>query len=101
MTYRNEMTDRLFNAVLSLESLEECYNFFEDICTIKEITEISQRLEIACRLRDKNNYLTISREVGVSTSTISRVNRALMYGSGGYKTVLDRLENGEDNDGDK
>lgn len=101
MTYRNEMTDRLFKAVLSLENIDECYKFFEDICTIKEITDISQRLEIACRLRDKDNYLTISKQVGVSTSTIGRVNRALMYGPGGYKTVLDRLEKEENEDGNK
>ena len=84
--------DTLFEAILSLESVEECYSFFEDACTIKEIIEIAQRLKAAKMLRDGVNYAVISKETGMSTATISRVNKCLEYGNGGYNTVLDRLE---------
>ena len=88
----NKDVDRLFEAILSLKSVEECYTFFEDACTIKEIIEISQRLKAAKMLRDGVNYVDISKETGMSTATISRVNKCLEYGNGGYNTVLDRLE---------
>lgn len=87
--------DTLFEAILSLKSIEECYTFFEDACTIKEIVEIAQRLKAAKMLRDGVNYAVISKETGMSTATISRVNKCLEYGNGGYNTVLDRLENKE------
>jgi TrpR-related protein YerC/YecD len=83
--------DTLFEAILSLESVEECYSFFEDVCTIREILDIAQRLKAAKMLKNGENYAVISRETGMSTATISRVNKCLEYGNGGYNTVLDRL----------
>lgn len=88
----NKDVDTLFEAILSLKTVEECYTFFEDACTIKEIIEIAQRLKAAKMLRDGVNYAVISKETGMSTATISRVNKCLEYGNGGYNTVLDRLE---------
>lgn len=87
----NKDVDTLFDAILSLETVEECYAFFEDACTIKEIIEIAQRLKAAKMLREGVNYAEISKETGMSTATISRVNKCLEYGNGGYNTVLDRL----------
>lgn len=92
MTYRNSSTDRLFEAILSLQNLEECYNFFEDACTVKEIIEISQRLEVAGMLSEKKSYQSITEQTGMSSATIGRVNRCLMYGGGGYAMVLERLK---------
>ncbi|NLP14172.1 MAG: hypothetical protein GX383_06845 [Clostridium sp.] len=88
---KDEMTDKLFEAILLLENVEECYNFFEDICTISEIKALAQRLEVAKMLRDKKTYSEITEKTGASTATISRINRALNYGADGYKTILDRL----------
>ena len=88
---KNDMTDRLFEAILTLKSVDECYKFFEDVCTIKEIKAISQRLEVARMLTEKHLYSKIVAETGASTATISRVNRSLMYGSEGYEIVFDRL----------
>ena len=91
-----EAVDRLFKAILNLKDLDECYNFFEDICTIKEIQDISQRLEVAELLSQNISYLEISKKTGASTATISRVNKCLIYGNDGYKTALERLkEKGE------
>ena len=84
--------DTLFEAILSLESTEECYNFFEDICTIREILDIAQRLKAAKMLKNGENYAVISKETGMSTATISRVSKCLEYGEGGYDLVLERLE---------
>ena len=89
--YRSEQTDSLFNAILQLKDLEMCKNFFEDICTIKEVQEMSQRLQVAKELRNGKNYQEISKITGASTATISRVNKCLMYGNGGYNAVLDSL----------
>ncbi|MBO4941001.1 MAG: TrpR-like protein YerC/YecD [Clostridia bacterium] len=83
---------RLIEAVLNLENEEECYNFFEDICTIKEIQDMSQRLEVALMLSQNKSYVEISKETGASTATISRVNKCLNYGSNGYKAVIERLK---------
>jgi len=88
----NKDVDTLFEAILLLNTVDECYSFFEDACTIKEIIEIAQRLKAAKMLRDGVNYAEISKETGMSTATISRVNKCLEYGGGGYNTVLDRLE---------
>lgn len=88
----NPLTDKLFEAILQLESVEECYAFFEDICTIKELTDISQRLFVAIMLNEKKSYQEISKLTGASTATISRVNKCLNYGSGGYKSALDKLD---------
>ncbi len=86
--------DRLFSAVLTLESIEDCYKFFEDICTIKEIADLSQRLRVAEMLADEKSYQEIAKETGASTATISRVNRCLNYGSGGYREILEKLNGG-------
>ena len=92
VNYRNGSTDRLFQAILSLNTMEECTSFFEDACTIKEILDIAQRFEVACMLREKKSYQQISQETGVSTATISRVNRCLTYGGGGYEIAMNRLK---------
>lgn len=86
-----EAVDQLFAAVLSLETKEECYTFFEDICTINELLSLSQRFEVARMLKDKNTYTEISEKTGASTATISRVNRCLVYGNDGYSMVIDRI----------
>lgn len=83
--------DELFEAILSLRSAEECYSFFEDVCTVKEIMDIAQRLKTARMLSEGANYQEINKETGCSTATISRVRRCLEYGSGGYRTVLTRI----------
>lgn len=88
----DELTDKLFEAILMLESSEECYNFFEDICTITEIKSMAQRLEVAKMLKEGKTYTDISERTGASTATISRVNRCLIYGADGYKTILEKLE---------
>ena len=90
--WHNASTDALCEALLSLRTKEECYAFLEDICTIKETLDISQRLTVAKMLRSGVSYNTISRETGASTATISRVSKCCEYGAGGYQTVLDRLE---------
>ncbi len=82
----------LFQAVLKLESMEECYKFFGDLCTINELRSISQRLVVAKMLDDRKVYSDIVAQTGASTATISRVNRSLNYGSDGYRIVFDRLE---------
>lgn len=87
-----EAVDQLFEAVLSLRDKEECYTFFEDVCTINELLSLSQRFEVAKMLREKKTYLEISEKTGASTATISRVNRSLTYGNDGYEMVFQRLE---------
>ncbi len=87
-----ESTKEFFKALLLLETEEECRDFFEDICTVKELQDISQRLEVARMLDDGKSYQVVSKETGASTATISRVNRCLVYGSGGYKKILEKLE---------
>lgn len=82
----------LFQAILKLENLEECYKFFGDLCTITELRSISQRLVVAKMLDDRKVYSDIVAQTGASTATISRVNRSLNYGSDGYRIVFDRLE---------
>jgi len=91
---RNQEIDRLFEAVLTLRSVEECYRFFEDACTIKEIREIAQRFQVACALDAGRNYQDVNKETGASTATICRVNKCLNYGDGGYRTAIDRLKEG-------
>ena len=88
--------DRLFEAILSLKSMEECYEFFEDACTIKELQEISQRFEVAEQLWDGKSYNEVNQKTGASTATICRVKKCLMYGNSGYKLVLDRLHKQEE-----
>ena len=86
----NPDVDALFAAILSLDSPEECYAFFEDVCTVKEIQDIAHRLKAAGMLAAGANYAEISRETGMSTATISRVSKCLEYGAGGYKLALER-----------
>ena len=88
---RTKEVDHLFAAILSLETKEECYTFFEDVCTINEILSLSQRFEVAKMLKDKRTYLDISEKTGASTATISRVNRSLNYGNDGYEMVFKRM----------
>ncbi len=88
-----ESYDPLFCAVLKLRTVDECRRFFEDICTIKELDAISQRLDVARMLKAGESYREISEATGASTATISRVNKCLLYGGGGYETVLAREDN--------
>ena len=89
---RTEAVDHLFEAILSLESKEECYKFFEDVCTVNELLSFSQRFEVARMLRTQKTYLDIAEQTGASTATISRVNRSLNYGNDGYDMVFARME---------
>ena len=89
---RNESTDLLFESIVTLKSVDECYSFFEDICTIKEIQSIAQRVVVAKMLTEGSVYSDIVEATGASTATISRVNRSLNYGSDGYKIAFKRLE---------
>ncbi len=91
----NPLTDQLFEAILSLSTREACYEFFEDICTVSEIRDMSQRLEVARMLRAGEKYDRIEEVTGASTATISRVKRCLQYGADGYTNVLDNLEKKE------
>lgn len=88
--YRTEAMTELYRAIVSLQNEEECAAFLEDICTIRELQDISQRLSVAILLEEGKNYQDICRATGASTATISRVNKCLQYGSRGYQTVLSR-----------
>lgn len=92
---RNEHTDTLMRAVLQLKSIDECYDFFVDLCTISEIRSMSQRMEVALLLAEKKIYSDIASETGASTATISRVNKCLNYGQDGYNLVIERLKETE------
>ena len=93
---RTEATDMLMKALLTVRDPEEAYQLFEDLCTVKEIQDMAQRLEIAYLLKNGTKYQQVAEQTGVSSATISRVNRCLMYGSGGYETVIGRLRVGEE-----
>ena len=93
--FKDENLDMLFNGIMKLKSLEECYDFFEDLCTIPELREMSRRMVAARMLRENKVYSEIAELTGLSTATISRVNRSLRYGNDGYTMVLDRLEGDE------
>ena len=90
---RTDAVDHLFDAILSLQNREECYTFFEDVCTVNELLSLSQRFEVAKMLRDQKTYLDIAEKTGASTATISRVNRSLAYGCDGYRLVFERIKN--------
>ena len=94
---KDDSVDFLFQAILSLKNLDECYSFFEDLCTVNELLSLSQRFEVAAMLRDHKTYLDIAEKTGASTATISRVNRSLNYGNDGYDMVFERigLDDGE------
>lgn len=89
---KTDAVDSLFDAVLCLHSREECYSFFEDLCTVNELLSLSQRFEVAAMLKDGKTYLEIAEKTGASTATISRVNRSLNYGNDGYELVFGRME---------
>ena len=89
---KSDAVDHLFEAVLSLKSKEECYDFFEDLCTVNELLSLSQRFEVAAMLRSHKTYMEIAEKTGASTATISRVNRALNYGNDGYQLILERID---------
>ena len=88
---RNETIDALFDAILSLETREECYDFFEDLCTVKEISDMAQRLEAAKLLLDGSTYEQIVKTVEISTATISRINRCIQYSTGGYRQTIEKV----------
>ena len=97
MSINSDSIERLYQAVLSLETVDECKMFFEDLCTIRELLDMAQRLDAAILLDNKVSYQNIAKDVKISTATIGRVSRCLNYGSGGYRLVLDRLtEKGEE-----
>lgn len=89
---KTDAVDHLFEAILTLKTPEECYTFFEDVCTVNELLSLSQRYEVAKMLREGRTYLEIAEKTGASTATISRVNRSLNYGNDGYDMVFKRLE---------
>ena len=93
---KSEQADLLARAFLALESMEDCYRLFEDLFTIREVQDLSSRMEIAMMLRDRITYNEIVEKTGASTATIGRVNRALNYGAGGYERVIEKLKGQED-----
>lgn len=93
----SENTENLFKAILLLENADECARFFEDICTIKELQDLTQRFQVAKMLKEGISYQEICKKTGASTTTISRVNRCLVYGGGGYSAVLEKLNSPEAN----
>ena len=93
---KSESTDKLFDAILTLKNKEECYSFFEDLCTVNEIISLSQRFAVAQMLKEKKTYLDIAEKTGASTATISRVNRSLIYGCDGYDMVFKRMNKESD-----
>ena len=88
--------DFLFRAILHLENIDECYDFFEDLCTVQELKTLSQRIAVAKMLSEKSVYTDIVSETGESTATISRVNRSLQYGCDGYDRIFERLKDTDD-----
>lgn len=88
--------EKFYQAILKLKTVEECARFFEDVCTIQEIEAISQRLDVAIELYKGKSYAEVTKKIPVSTATISRVNKALNYGDGGYRSVIERLEESDD-----
>ena len=93
---KHENVDFLFDCILALETVEECYDFFEDLCTFPEIRAMAQRAVVAKMLTEKTVYSTIVSQTGASTATISRVNRSLQFGNGAYTTVFERLNKADD-----
>lgn len=89
---RTEAVDRLFDGILCLKDREECYSFFEDLCTVNELLSLSQRYEVAYMLKSGHTYMEIAEKTGASTATISRVNRSLNYGNDGYEMIFARLK---------
>ena len=98
---RSDSVDRLFQTILHLKTIDECYDFFEDLCTVKEIQDMSQRLETASLLLQGLSYQKIAERVNISSATIGRVNKCINYGSGGYKLAIERLEERSKNNDDQ
>ena len=96
MKFRSESIDRLFQTILNLQNVDECYAYFEDLCTVKELQDMAQRLDTAIALSEGTSYQTITRQVGISTATIGRVSRALNYGTVVYRTAIERLAGQEE-----
>ncbi|MBR5740184.1 MAG: TrpR-like protein YerC/YecD [Firmicutes bacterium] len=94
--FKSDDIDELFKAILVLEDEEDCYRFFEDICTVNELYSIAQRLKVAKLLYQRETYEEIEAETSASTATISRINKCLRYGADGYRRILERLEEKED-----
>ena len=94
---KTDAVDALFDAILCLQTREDCYSFFEDLCTVNELLSLSQRFEVAAMLKSHKTYLEIAEKTGASTATISRVNRSLNYGNDGYEMVFSRMNSGEEN----
>lgn len=90
-TIRTDQVEDLFKAILTLENTDECFKFFEDVCTVNEVLTIAQRFAVAKKLKENMTYLDIAAQTGASTATISRVNRSLNYGQDGYDMVLERM----------
>ena len=97
LRYRSESIDKLFQTILNLESIEECYEYFADLCTIKEVQDMAQRLDTAILLDKGLSYQKIIDEIDVSSATIGRVSKCLNYGSGGYRNAIDKLNDKENN----
>lgn len=95
LRYRSESIDRLFQTILNLENIEECYEYFADICTIKEVQDMAQRLDTAILLNEGLSYQRIIEQIEVSSATIGRVSKCLNYGSGGYRNAIEKLKYGE------
>ena len=95
---KTDAVDYLFEAILCLETKEECYSFFADLCTVNELLSLSQRFEVAAMLKERKTYLGIAEKTGASTATISRVNRSLNYGNDGYELVFSRTRQPQNND---
>ena len=91
MNFRSESIDRLFDTILNLKDIDECYAYFSDLCTIKELQDMAQRLDAAILLNEGVNYQQIVQTVGISTATIGRVSKCLNYGTGGYRKAIDKL----------
>lgn len=99
MNYRykiqNEEIDKLFEAILALETVEDCYRFFDDLCTVNELEAFGQRLEVAKMLFNKKTYQEIERETGISAATISKISKSFAFGPGGYEMIIKRIQNKE------
>lgn len=96
MSFHSKSVDQLFRSILNLETIEECYAYFEDLCTIKEVQDMAQRLDTAILLKKGLSYQKICEQVDISTATIGRVSKCLNYGSGGYALAIEKLQSEED-----
>ncbi|MBK5253706.1 MAG: TrpR-like protein YerC/YecD [Peptostreptococcaceae bacterium] len=94
--FKNKAIDEMFKAILLLKNEEDSYRFFEDLCTVKELHEMSQRFQVARMLDKKKTYTEIEKETGASTATISRINKCLVYGANGYRSAIDRIKENEE-----